>query len=168
MLQKTIKSFFEKAEKLFPLIDAMKPQYNYLGYEKKYQLYAYDFREANNALVIKLESDELSKPLHKIISEKLTALSIKLSKTAYNVTIKVSTTAKKRMFKSTNARLAKTIFAIRTTVIKAINKQGEEISNSVIKTKAGSLISYEDALSQVKPYEKLINKNGIIDFITSK
>lgn len=155
------------AEALYPVLEAINASFDATPFKKSYNAQTQDIRAQKANVIVKIVTDKNSQSLAKLISAKLSEENIKLANGGHNVTLHISTTAEKKQYQSSNAKLAKTIFALRTAVIKATDTQGKEISNTAIKTKAGSLNGFEDALTQTVQYEKLIAEQGIFNFISS-
>ena len=161
-----INRYLKEAYSYFPLLYALNQNYDDSSYKSRYLSYTNEMRKFQNKLVFKIVWDENSKSLASLIKTKLSAQNITLSNLKYNVLIEITTKAKKRKYKSTNNNFENLTFALRTTTIKAIDKDGNEVSNTVYKTKEGSNISFKDAIQKTAKYEKKINEIGIIKFIT--
>ena len=167
MFSAKIEKLQQEALALFPIISAINSQYNADALKANYVTQSNDMRAQKGKLRIRVVSDKISSPLAKLIRAKLSENEVKLSSKAFNVTISVKTTAKKKKYRSSNAKMAQMTFALRTAVIKAVDNKNNVIANRAVKTKAGSSLGYNDALTQVKQYEKLIKKQGILGFLTS-
>lgn len=164
-LSRDVKNLLKEADSLFPILHALNQSFDDTAYKNKYRIYFKDMRELKSNMVIAINADKNSESLAKLMREYLSRENMKFSKSNANVNIYVSTTGKQRNYKTTNAKLANMYFALRTTVIKAKNEEGQVVSSNVIKTKASSSQSFEDTFNQTKPYEKMIQKNGILAFI---
>jgi len=161
-----VRSDMQKAQEYLLLLEAMKPGFNDLVYRKNYSASEDRLKTIENGAVFSISADKNSAALALLIKEKLSANNIKLSSKKANVKIQLSTKAELKHYKTTNSKIAKMKIVIRTTTIKAVDKSGLVLSNHVIKSKAASSISQEEAISQTKQYEKLIQKNGIIAFLS--
>lgn len=160
------KQKMRKAEEFLLLLEAMSPRFDDIPYRTKYLAYEDKFDSIKQAAVFSVVSDKNSASLANLIKERLSAENIKMSNTKANVKIKLSTKAELKQYKSSNAKIAKMKIVMRTTTIKAIDKKGVSLSNNVVKTKAASSISKEEAISQTKQYQKLIDKEGILSFLS--
>ena len=161
-----IEGLLKETDGFFPLLHALNISYDDSKYTKRYTEYTRVMRQAKNELVFKIVSDENSKSLASLIRSKLSAQNATFSSRNYNVLISIDTKAKKRIYKSTNAKFSGLTFAIRKTTIKATDKNGNVVSNAVYKTKEGSSEGFEDAIGRTAKYEKKIKELGIIKFIT--
>ncbi len=161
-----IDELLKQTDSFFPLLHALNPSYNDSKYTTRYTEYTRVMRQARNELVFKIVSDKNSEPLASLIKSKLSAKNATFNASKYNVLIEITTKAKKRKYKSTNAKFANLTFALRKTTIKATDKNGNVVSSVVYKTKEGSSEGFEDALARTAKYEKKIKELGIIKFIT--
>jgi len=161
----TRKNIVKGYEYLF-LLEAMNPNFKDKPYRNTYAGYEKRLDQINNKAIFSITADKNSGSLATLIKEKLSAQNIKLSHQKANVKIKISTKAELKHYKSSNAKIAKMKIVIRTTTIRAVDTRGVSLSNNVIKTKAASSLSKEEAISQTKQYEKLIQKDGILSFLS--
>jgi len=155
-----------KAEEYLLLLEAMSPRFDDKTYRKKYASYEDRLKDIQNKAVFSIKADKNSASLASLIKEKLSADNIKLSDNKANVKIRLSTKAELKNYKSSNSKIAKMKIVVRTTTIKAVDAKGVSLSNNVVKTKAASSQSKEEAISQTKQYEKLIEKDGILSFLS--
>jgi len=160
------KQDLQKAEEYLFLLEAMSPRFKDKPYTMKYAKYESTLGSIKTKAVFSIKADKNSAALASLIKEKLSAQNIKLSSKRANVRIHLSTKAELKHYKSSNAKIAKMKIVIRTTTIKALDKKGISLSNHVIKTKAASSMSKEEAISQTKQYQKLIDKDGILSFLS--
>ncbi len=165
-LSPRIQSYLKETDTFFPLLHALNSNYDDSKYTSRYLNYTKEMRKAQDELVFKIKSDKNSEPLASLIRSELSAENATFSKGKYNVLIFITTKAKKRKYKSTNAKFAKLTFALRDTVIKATDRKGNVVSNVVYKTKSGSSEGFKDAIARTSKYEDIIAKKGIISFIT--
>ncbi len=162
-----IDALLKKTDSYFALLHVLKKDFDEGRYSSRYKRYTKDIRELKNNLVFKIVSDEASEPLASLIEEKLSDMGAKISGGSnYNVLLKITTKAKKRKYRSTNPKFAKLTFALRKTTIRAYDENGNIISNVVYKTKEGSELGFEDALSKTTKYKKKIAQMGIVNFLT--
>lgn len=161
----TNKNILKAYEYLF-LLEAMNPNFKDKPYRKIYAGYEGSIDKIKSRAIFSIKADKNSASLATLIKEKLSAQNLKMSSKRSNVKIQLSTKAELKHYKSSNAKIAKMKIVIRTTTIKAIDKKGVALSNNVIKTKAASSLSKEEAISQTKQYEKLIEKDGILSFLS--
>lgn len=161
-----MEGLLKETDSFFPLLHALNVSYDDSKYTSRYTEYTREMRKARNELVFKIVNDEKSESLASLIKSKLSAQNATFSSRNYNVLIDINTKAKKRVFKSTNAKFAGLTFALRKTTIKATDKNGNIVSNAVYKTKEGSSEGFEDAVQRTAKYEKKIKELGIIKFIT--
>lgn len=161
-----IDGLLKQTDSFFPLLHALNLSYNDAKYTTRYTEYTRVMRQARNELVFKVVADKNSQSLASLIKTNLSAKNATFNSHNYNVLIDITTKAKKRKYKSTNAQFANLIFALRLTTIKATDKNGNVVSNTVYKTKEGSNDSFEDAIARTAKYEKKIKQLGIIKFIT--
>ena len=155
-----------KAEEYLLLLEAMSPRFNDQPYRTKYTSYEDRLKKIQTKAVFSIKADKNSASLASLIKEKLSAENIRLSDKKANVKIQLSTKAELKNYKSSNSKIAKMKIVLRTTTIKAVDNRGTALSNNVVKTKAASSQSKEEAISQTKQYEKLIEKNGILSFLS--
>ncbi len=165
-LSSVINNYLKQADGIFPLLHALNQNYDDSKYSSRYMNYTKEMRKAQNELVFKIKSDENSEPLASLIRSKLSAKNATFNSKNYNVLISITTKAKKRKYKSTNDKFAKLTFALRKTLIKATDRDGNVVSNVVYKTKSGSSEGFKDAIARTAKYEDMIAKKGIISFIT--
>jgi len=165
-LSSVIEKYLSQTDSYFPLLHALNSNFNDSKYTKRYMNYTKEMRKAKNELIFKIKSDSASEPLASLIRNELSAQNVTFSNRNYNVLINITTKAKSKKYRSTNAEFAKLTFALRKTVIKATDRDGNVVSNVVYKTKEGSSDGFEDALARTAKYEKKINQLGIINFIT--
>lgn len=165
-ISSTINNYLKETDTFFPLLHALNPKYDDSKYTSRYMKYTKEMRKAKNDLVFKIKSDKNSEPLASLIRAELSAENATFNNNKYNVLINITTQAKKRKYKSTNDKFANLTFALRTTVIKATDKNGNVVSNVVYKTKSGSSEGFEDAIARTAKYEDMIANKGIVSFIT--
>ncbi len=165
-LSATIEDYLSETDSIFPLLHALNSSYDDTPYTTRYMNYTKEMRKAKKELVFKIKSDENSEPLASLIRSKLSAQNAVFSDKNYNVLITITTKAKKKKYRSTNAEFAQLTFALRKTTIKATDRDGNVVSTVVYKTKEGSSEGFEDALARTAKYEKKISQLGIINFIT--
>jgi len=161
-----IDELLKQTDSIFPLLHSLNKHYDDSKYRNRYTEYTRVMREARNELIFKIVSDENSEPLASLIKSELSAKNVLFDNSKYNVLINITTKAKKRRYKSSNAKFANLTFALRLTTIKATDKKGRVVSNTVYKTKEGSSEGFEDAIARTAKYEKKIKELGIIKFIT--
>jgi len=155
-----------QAEEYLLLLEAMSPRFEDKAYRAQYLNYEKALNKVKMKAVFSIKADKNSTSLASLIKERLSSENIKLSHSKANVKIQLSTKAELKSYKSSNSKIAKMKIVIRTTTIKAVDKKGVSLSNNVVKTKAASSISKEEAVSQTKQYQKLIDKNGILSFLS--
>ncbi|MEA2092015.1 MAG: LPP20 family lipoprotein [Campylobacterota bacterium] len=165
-LSSVINNYLKQTDTFFPLLYALNQNYDDSKYSSRYMNYTKEMRKAQNELVFKIKSDENSEPLASLIRSELSAQNATFNDRNYNVLISITTKAKKRKYKSTNDKFAKLTFALRKTLIKATDREGNVVSNVIYKTKSGSSEGFEDAIARTAKYEDMIAKKGIISFIT--
>ncbi|MBU1659742.1 LPP20 family lipoprotein [bacterium] len=165
-LSVTIDNYLKETDSFFPLLHALNSSYDDSQYTKRYLDYTKEMRKAKDELIFKIEADKNSESLASVIRNNLSAQNATFSDKNYNVIITISTDAKMKKYPSTNDKFAELTFALRKTVIKAIDKNGNIVSNVVYKTKEGSSEGFEDAISRTSKYEKMIQDKGVIAFIT--
>jgi len=165
-LSVNINKYLKETDSFFPLLHALNQNYDDSAYRSRYLNYTKEMRNAQNELVFKIVSDKNSQSLASLIKTELSAQNATFNNSRYNVLINITTKAKKRKYKSTNDKFAKLTFALRLTTIKATNKDGDEVSSTVYKTKEGSSEGFKDAIQRTAKYEKKINEIGIVKFIT--
>ena len=161
-----IKKYLKETDGFFPLLHALDKNYDDSKYTSRYLNYTKEMRKAESKMVFKIVSDKNSQPLASLIRSDLSGLNARFSNKNYNIIISITTKAKKRRYRSTNEKFANLTFALRKTTIKATNKDGDIVSNTVYKTKSGSSEGFEDAIARTAKYEKMIGERGIIAFIT--
>lgn len=165
-LSATIEKYLSQTDSYFPLLHALNSNFDDAKYTSRYMNYTKGMRKAKNDLVFKIKSDSASEPLASLIRNELSSENVIFSNKNYNVLINITTKAKAKKYRSTNAEFAKLTFALRKAVIKATDRDGNVVSNVVYKTKEGSSEGFEDALARTAKYEKKIAQTGIINFIT--
>ncbi len=165
-LSGVLNKYLKETDSIFPLLHALDTSYNDSKYTSRYMNYTKEMRKAQSELVFKIKSDEYSEPLASLIRSELSMQNAKFNNIKYNVLISITTKAKEKKYRSTNTEFAKLTFALRKTVIKATDIDGNVVSNVVYKTKEGSSEGFEDAIARTAKYEKKIAKLGIINFIT--
>jgi len=161
-----IKKYLKQTDDFFPLLHALKPNYDDANYTSRYLKYTKEMLKTQAKMVFKIKSDKNSQPLASLIRSKLSEKNISFSNKNYNAIINITTKAKKRRYKSTNEKFANLVFALRKTTIRITDKNSKVLSNVVYKTKSGSSEGFEDAIARVSKYEKKIAQKGIIAFIT--
>lgn len=165
-LSVNINKYLKETDEYFALLYALKQNYDDSRYKSRYLDYTKEMRKAQNELVFKIVFDENSKSLASLIKTKLSAKNITFNYSKYNAKINITTKAKKRKYESSNDSFKNLTFALRLTTIKVSNKNGEELSNTVYKTKDGSKHGFKDAIQKTAKYEKMLAKKGIIRFLT--
>ncbi|MDY0116757.1 MAG: LPP20 family lipoprotein [Sulfurimonadaceae bacterium] len=161
-----IDKYLKETDSFFPLLHALKSNYDDSKYTSRYQEYTREIRKGKKELVFKITYDQNSETLASLIKSKLSAENISFNNKNYNVHIDIKTNAKMQKYPSTNKEFANLTFALRNTVIKATDKNGNTVSNAVYKTKEGSSAGFEDAIARTGKYEQKINQIGIFPFIT--
>jgi len=165
-LSSGINKYLKETDTFFPLLHALNPNYDDSKYSSRYMTYTKEMRKAKDDLVFSIKSDENSEPLASLIRSELSRQNATFNDKKYNVLINITTKAKQRKYKSTNEKFANLTFALRKTLIKATDRDGNVVSNVVYKTKSGSSEGFEDAIARTAKYEKMIAEKGIIAFIT--
>ena len=165
-LTSSIEKYLKETDTFFPLLHALNVNYDDSKYAKRYLNYTKEMRKAKNDLIFKIKADKNSEPLAALIRSELSAQNAIFSDTNYNVVISIATNAKEAKVNSTNETFNKLTIALRNTVIKATDKNGNVVSNKEYKTKEGSSEGFQDAISRTAKYEKIIAEIGIISFIT--
>ncbi|WP_321778784.1 LPP20 family lipoprotein [Sulfurimonas sp.] len=165
-LSSVINKYLKQTDTFFPLLHALNTSYDDSKYTSRYLTYTKEMRKAKSELVFKIKSDKNSESLASLIRSELSAQNATFNNTNYNVLIKITTKAKMRKVNSTNEEFKKITIALRKTVIKATDRKGNVVSNVMYKTKAGSSDGFADAIARVAKYEAMIEKKGIISFIT--
>lgn len=165
-LTPTIEKYLKETDTFFPLLHALNTSYDDSKYTKRYLNYTKEMRKAKKDLVFKIQADKNSESLASLIRSELSAQNAIFSNANYNVLISITTKAKEAKVNSTNETFKKLTLALRNTVIKATDKNGNIVSNVEYKTKEGSSEGFEDAISRTAKYEKKISQIGIISFIT--
>ena len=161
-----IEKYLSQTDSYFSLLHAINSNYDDSKYKTRYINYTKAMRKAKDDLIFKIKSDSASEPLASLIRNELSLENVIFSNKNYNVLISITTKAKAKKYRSTNAEFAKLTFALRKTLIKATDRDGNMVSNVVYKTKEGSSEGFKDALSRTAKYEKKIAQLGIINFIT--
>lgn len=165
-LSVNINKYLKETDEYFALLYALKQNYNDKAYKSRYIEYTKKMRESQNKLAFKIVWDENSKSLASLIKTKLSAKNITFNDLKYNAKIKIITKVKKRKYESTNDNFKNLTFALRLTTIKVFDKDENELSSTVYKTKDGSIYGFKDAIQKTAKYEKILAKKGIIRFIT--
>ncbi len=156
------------ADEYLLLLQAMKPSFNDKEYRERHGDYEDTLARIKQSAVFSIKADKNSQSLATLVKRHLSDENIKMSREKANVRLQLSTKAEEKHYKTASAKLAKMKIVVRTVTIKAVDKRGLTISNNVIKTKAASSISTEEAISQTKQYEKRIQKEGILSFLSGK
>lgn len=166
-LSNRINELLNQTDSYFSVIKAIKPNFDDKKYLNRYTGYTKAIREAQNDLVFSIKADANSQSLALLVRSELSLKNFKFSDTAYNVLIKIKTTAVEKKIDSANPQFASMIWAFRTTTIEAYDKKGKRVSNAVVKTKSGSPDGFADAVSRTSKYQDIIAREGIISFITN-
>ena len=161
-----MEEFMQEADGYISLLHILDEDFNDKSYKQRFKKYTKAVFKAKKDLKIKIVNDENSESLASLVRESLSDAGIHLSRNNYNVVIKITTKAKKKRYRSTNPKFKNVVFALRKTVIRAYDRDGNVISNVVYKTKEGSSDGFEDAIAKTAKYEKKIAQMGIIDFLT--
>ena len=165
-LSGTINKYLKETDSFFPLLHALKSNYDDTKYTSRYQEYTKEMRQAKNDLVFKITSDANSQTLAALVKSELSAQNVTFNDRNYNVHIDITTKAKMKKYPSTNKEFANLTFALRNTVIKATDRGGNVVSSVEYKTKEGSSAGFEDAIARTGKYEQKIKQIGIFPFIT--
>ncbi len=166
-LSNGINTLLGQTDAIFPLLKTIQPSFNDAKYASRYAMYTKEMRDAQNKLIFRIQADKNSASLATLLQSQLSNANYKFSDTAYNVLIKIKTSATQQKIASANPQFASMIWALRTTTIEAYNKAGTRVSNAVVKTKSGSPEGFDDAVTRTKKYEEIITRDGIISFITN-
>ena len=161
-----IERYLKQTDTIFPLLHILDESFDESKYTKRYKTYTKAIRKAKSGMRIKIISDENSESLVSLLKEKLSDEGVKLSDHNYNVLLKITTKAKKRKYRSSNPKFDSVVFALRKTIIKAYDADGNVISDVVYKTKEGSTEGFEDAIAKTAKYKKKIAQMGVFNFIT--
>lgn len=166
-LSNGINTLLGQTDTIFPLLKTIKPSFNDAQYASRYTTYTKEIRDAQNKLIFSIQADKNSQTLATLLQAQLSNANYKFSDTAYNVLLKIKTSATQQKIDSANPQFANMTWALRTTTIEAYNKAGTRVSNAVVKTKSGSPEGFDDAVNRTKKYEEIITRDGIISFITN-
>ncbi len=162
------KESIRAAQEHLLLLEAMKTSFDDKEYRAKYTRYEETLAKIRSGAVFSIKADKNSQALARVIKSHLSDENIKISENQANVRLHLSTSAEEKHYKTSNAKLEKMKIVIRRVTIKAVDKRGVSLSNNIISTKAASSISKEEAISQTKQYEKMIQEEGIIPFLSGK
>ena len=162
----TLSKLLKQTDTLFPLLYALKSDYDDSSYRSRYENYTKEMRKAQEEMIFAIRADKNSQSLASLIRSKLSAQNIALSDTNYNILIEITTHAKMRKYPSTNKEFANLTFALRDTLIKVSDRATKSVSNTLYKTKESSSIGFEDAIARGSKYEQKIQQMGIFPFLT--
>ena len=165
-LSTKINSLMAQTDTIFALLKAIKPTFDDSVYATRYTSYTKEIRNAQNAIVFSIQADTNSQTLASLIRSELSKANYKFSATAYNVLVKITTSAQEQKIDSANLEYAKLTWALRTTTIEAYNQSDIRVSNAVVKTKQASENGFLDAINRTKKYEDIIAREGIVSFLT--
>jgi hypothetical protein len=166
-LSDNINKLLNQTDSMFAIIKVVQPSFDDSKYASRYTMYTKEMRNAQNALVFNIKADDNSQTLAQLVRSQLSMANYKFSDSSYNVLLKIKTTAVQQKIDSANPQFAAMIWALRTTVIEAYDKQGMRVSNAVVKTKSGSPDGFADAINRTKKYEEIISREGIVSFLTN-
>ncbi|MCP5161684.1 MAG: LPP20 family lipoprotein [Hahellaceae bacterium] len=165
-LSYNIERLVNEAREQLTLLRAMKPGYDDSAFQNRYTAYEGKIREAKQQAVFAISADSNSRSLALLIKRFLSEENIRMSEHGGNVKLDLTTSAEEKSFKTTNVKLKNMKMVARTTSLKVRNTSGVVISNNVIRTKATSPVGVDDAIQQTRQYEDLIQKSGILSFIS--
>lgn len=163
-----INALIDQAKEKLILVKAINPDFNDSTYYSQYNSYQAELTEASQNAVINFKHDENSQALVELLKKYLSQDNFKMGQQNANVIIEVSTEAKERTIKTSDASLKNVTFVERATIFKVKNSNGNLISSHVVKTKASSAQGFEDAVQQTKAYDKLIKEQGALPFVSGK
>lgn len=164
---KAVETALTEPKSTLVLLRTIHPAYDAASYADKYDAVTRDLRRQRTDAVFHIASDKNSKTLETLIKDRLSDQNIKTAgAAAANINLTLSTTVKERKIKSTNPKYQNSILVFRTTTIEVKDRAGNVISNNVVKTKSVSNQGVESAINQTRPYEKLIDKQGILSFLS--
>lgn len=161
-----INTLISNAKAEIKILKAMRPSYDDKVIIDRYSAYEDKVRSVKQKAVFSITADKNSQSLATLIKNYLSEESIKMAKNGANVRLHISTTATDKKFKTSNSKLANTKIVNRVSSLKVKDRKGVVISNNVVKTKGSSSASREDAIQQTRQYERLIEKDGILSFIS--
>ena len=161
-----LKDKINEINEYITLLKAMRPNYDDQADRQKNIAYLAQINGIKQRAIFSITADNNSSALGSLIKRSLSAENIKLGDKNANVKLYISTVAEQKKYKTTNAKLSKLKIVNRTSTFKVQGDNGVIISNNVIKTRSASSSSVEDAIQRTKQYEKLINKQGILSFIS--
>jgi len=107
-----IEKYLSKTDTIFPLLNILDENFDDSKYQKRYTTYTKKIREAKDNVYVKIISDENSQSLASLIEDELSKEGIKFSYTRYNVLLKITTKAKKRRYRSSNAKFANLVLLL--------------------------------------------------------
>jgi hypothetical protein len=113
-----------------------------------------------------VKTDDNSKALGLLIESSLSAENIKMGNNNANIKLDISTVYREKKYKTTNVEFDKLKIVDRKSTFKVKENNGEIISNHMVKTRSASSVNVKSAIQGTKQYEKLINKQGILSFIS--
>jgi len=161
-----IEKLLQETDSLFPIIHVIDTHFDASEYTSRYAEYTQAIRESKRGLVFKIEADQNSKTLASLIRSRLSAQNATFSDSDYTMLLKITTKAKKKKYKSENAKFAALTFALRITNIKAYDRSGKMTSKVTYKTKEGSSKGFQDAILRTTKYKKKLDEVGVMAFIT--
>lgn len=161
-----IQQLIKESEEMLTVLNAMRPGFSDQTYRQSHTENQAMIRDAKASAVFSIQADSNSKALETLIKRYLSEANIKMSPRNGNVNLYLTTDAEEKKYKTTSVKLAKMKIVSRTSTLKVKNDRGVTISNNVVKTRAASSLSLDDAIQQTKQYEELIEKQGILAFIS--
>ncbi|WP_440903092.1 hypothetical protein ACMZOO_09260 [Catenovulum sp. SX2] len=163
-----ISALIDKAKEKLVIVKAINPDVDDTAYYNQYTNYQNDFAQASENAVIGFKYDANSKSLVELLKKYLSQDNFKLGQQNANVIIEVSTDAKERSIKTSDASLKNLTFVERATIFKVKSANGNVISSHVVKTKASSSQGFDDAVQQIKAYDKMIREQGALPFVSGQ
>lgn len=163
-----IQALIDQAREEITLLKAMRPSYDDKSSLDRYSDYEDSIRGVKQKAVFSITSDNNSQSLATLLKNYLSEENIKMGKKGANVKLHITTQATDKKFKTSNSKLANLKIVNRVSSLKVKDSKGVVLSNNIVKTKASSSASREDAIQQTKQYEKLISRDGVLSFISGK
>lgn len=163
-LSTTIDKLLGSAEQSLPLLAIYQPGFNGGDYRQRYRMYRDSIRSTYGGATVTVKADAISQPLADLVREALSKENIKLTKKNPDSVIYIRTGLSKRMLRTT--RYPQFFGVKRKAIIDIQNKKGVSVSQNQVCTKAGSPRSYEEAIGDTRKYRQMIDRYGVIAFLT--
>lgn len=160
-----IETSIRKLESDMALLTSIQPGANLSDYRERITAIRRSFSTLAAQTRFYVRGDKHSKGLVALVKARLGSAGYGLAQDHGNIEVVIQTGFEKKDYKVTNSKMANMTFVLRKSHFKVLNADGTLAAEHTVSTRAASSDGVASALQQTKPYERMIDEEGIVTFI---